>query len=259
MTIREFQKLIYTHYRTHGRDLPWRKTRDPYRILVSEVMLQQTQVGRVLKKYSEFLRAFPDLKTLARAPARNVLKVWQGMGYNRRAIALKRTAETIVRSGRGVPSDPGKLRQLSGIGPATAAAIVLFAFNKPAVYLDTNVRSVYLYHFFPRRARVLDRELVPLIERTIDTKRPREWYWALLDYGATLKRRVANPSRRSAHYIRQGLFKGSNRELRGALVRLLLRQPKLSVHELSNILDTPRAAVLRNIKRLKEDGINLSP
>ena len=221
--VREFKKEIWRNYRENRRDLPWRNTRDPYRILVSEVMLQQTQVERVMKKYPEFLGKFPDFATLAKARVPQVLMVWQGMGYNRRALALKKTSEIVMRKYGGIlPSDIEQLDALPGIGRYTAGAVRAFAFDMPALCLETNIRRVFIHFFFPRRKKVHDKEISRHIEITLEKERPREWYWALMDYGAMLKGRVVNPNRKSAHYRVQAKFKGSNRELRGKLLRLFL-------------------------------------
>jgi A/G-specific adenine glycosylase len=228
VTTKIFQNKIWDFYRKNGRDLPWRppslKLRrgkvDPYRILVSEVMLQQTQVSRVLIKYREFLKVFPTVHKLAAAPLPKVLKVWQGLGYNRRALMLKQAAVAAMIYHTGaLPMDYDELLKLPGVGPATAAGILNFAFNIPTVYLETNVRSVYLHFFFPGKKKVSDMQLMPLIEKTMDRKNPREWFYALLDYGVHLKATRVNPSRRSAHYVKQSKFEGSNRQKRAAALR----------------------------------------
>jgi A/G-specific adenine glycosylase len=235
-SIARLRRVVRSHYRRHGRDLPWRKTRDPYRILVSEIMLQQTQVPRVLSRYAEFLRAFPTLRTLARAPSTHVLRVWQGLGYNRRAVALKRTAEIIVERYSGkIPTDIDALAALPGIGPATAAAVRAFAFNRPSLLIETNIRSVFLHHFFPGRTRVRDDEISTLVSATLDRRNPRTWYHALMDYGVYLKQRHPNPARRSATYTRQSSFEGSRRQLRAKLLRALLNRPKMTASELHGI------------------------
>lgn len=223
---KKFVDIVRQFYRANRRDLPWRKTTNPYKILVSEIMLQQTQVARVEKKYPEFLRAFPTVHALAKAPAADVLRVWQGMGYNRRALALKKTAEIIVREYRGkISNDPTLLEKLPGIGPYTARAICTFAFNQSEVFIETNIRRVYIHHFFSLGHSVSklinDKELLPLIEATLDHKDPREWYYALMDHGAQLPKQMKNPNRKSAHYTKQSKFKGSNREARGMILRLL--------------------------------------
>ncbi len=228
-TIRSFRKLIYQHYHEHQRPMPWRRTKNPYRILLSEVMLQQTQVERVLVKYREFLDAFPDLLSLAKAPLAEVLRVWQGMGYNRRAISLKKLAELIVHEYQGKLSmDPEELVRLPGIGKYSASAIYTFATNKPTCFIETNIRRVYIHFFFGDREGIRDDEIMPLVEKTMDSKNPREWYYALMDYGVKLKKEVANPNRRSAHYARQSKFEGSNRQVRGVILKALLTTPGMT-------------------------------
>jgi A/G-specific adenine glycosylase len=218
-----FAERVWAHYDAHGRDLPWRRTRDPYRVLVSEVMLQQTQVSRVVPKFAEFLRAFPDVGALAAAPLEDVLRVWQGLGYNRRAISLKRAAEAIVAEHGGrVPDTLEGLTGLPGIGHATAAQVLAFAFDVGVPFIETNIRSVYLHEFFEDAEDVPDAAILPLVDATIDRERPREWYWALMDYGTHLKATRPNPSRRSRHHATQGRFEGSNRQLRGRLLAALL-------------------------------------
>ncbi len=208
--------------------MPWRKTKNPYKILVSEVMLQQTQVTRVLEKYPEFLKAFPTVNILAEAPLSQVLKVWQGMGYNRRALALKRMAEKIVTGHKGkIPRERHLLEALPGIGPYTAGAVRAFAFNEPEVFIETNIRRIFIHHFFIEKREVSDQEILPLIQTTLDTDNPREWYYALMDYGAQLpKITKTNHNKQSKHYTKQSTFKGSLRELRGKIIRVLGDEPK---------------------------------
>ena len=245
MTPDPFRQLVRAEGVRLYRDLPWRNTRDPYGIWVSEVMLQQTQVARVPERWPAWLEQFPDVRALAAAPVADVLAAWQGMGYNRRALALKAAAEEIVRTWEGeFPREVRELCALPGIGPATAQGIRSFAFDLPGVYLETNVRTVMLHHFFPDVPDVPDRELIPLVEATCpaaasglpgaaedggpyaepmdaaDT--PRAWYYAMLDYGAYLKKTIPNPSRRSKSYTRQSAFVGSRRQKRAELVRMLL-------------------------------------
>lgn len=218
-----FRRRVLAEGRLHWRDLPWRRTRDPYGVWVSEVMLQQTQVSRVDGRWQRWLARFPDPASLAAAETADVLSEWQGLGYNRRALALQRAASEICgRWGGRVPRDAADLVSLPGIGPATAAGIRAFAFDLPGVYLETNVRAVFLHEFFPDGEKVPDRALVPLVEEACPEVGARGWYYALLDYGAHLKRTVPNPSRRSAAHGRQSAFEGSRRQKRAALVRLLL-------------------------------------
>ena len=226
------------------RDLPWRRTRDPYKIWLSEVMLQQTQVSRVESRWPAWLERFPSVFALAEASTADVLAAWQGMGYNRRALALKAAAEEVARAYDGVfPQATEALTALPGIGPATAQGIRSFAFDLPGVYLETNVRAVFLHHYFPDVPGVPDRELIPLVESSCPASAgnadravrsnlfatpqdvwdtPRAWYYALLDYGAYLKKTVPNPSRRSKAYARQSKFEGSRRQKRAEIVRILL-------------------------------------
>ncbi|MEW6531736.1 MAG: A/G-specific adenine glycosylase [Thermodesulfobacteriota bacterium] len=219
-----FQDLIYGYFREHGRDLPWRATWDPYRILVSEIMLQQTQVERVLHKYEPFIAKFPDVACLAREDLGAVLAAWQGLGYNRRCIALQRTARIVAEEfGGRLPDSVKTLQTLPGIGKATSGALVAFAFNKPVVFVETNIRRVFIHCFFSGKQAVKDRQILPLVEATLDQSSPRSWYYALMDYGATLKPMDGNPNRRSAHYSRQTRFEGSDRQIRGLIIKAALR------------------------------------
>jgi A/G-specific adenine glycosylase len=251
-----FRAIIYDYYRTDGRKLPWRETDDPYHILVSEIMLQQTQVERVIGKYDVFITAFPDFHTLAQAPLQEILTVWQGLGYNRRAIALKKSAEIIVSTYNGtLPSRSDELLKLPGIGRYTAAALVTFAFNQPAVLIETNIRTVFIHFFFHDQDDIKDTEILPFIEQTLDTVHPRRWYYALMDYGVLLKQLYPNPSRRSAHYHKQSAFKGSNRELRGMILRALTRRgSEMSERELVQTLNTDSERVSGILVQLQDEG-----
>ena len=218
-----FVRTVWDYYEREGRHtLPWRATRNPYRILVSEIMLQQTQVDRVIPKYRAFLKQFPSLKHLARASLKDVLIAWQGLGYNRRAKMLHTCAKVIVDEHRGIfPCTYNELVELPGVGPYTAGAVMAFAFNEAVPIIETNIRTVFIYHFFHDGTDVSDTEIGRLIDITLDTEKPREWYYALMDYGAYIKRTQGNPNSRSAEYTRQSGFKGSDREIRGAIIRVL--------------------------------------
>lgn len=235
--------------------MPWRETRDPYRILVSEIMLQQTQVARVIGFYEKFIKQFPDFKSLVQAKTADILRVWQGLGYNRRALALQRLAKEVIEKYDGrLPRDKEVLVSLPGIGDYTAGAICAFAFDKPEVFIETNIRRVFIHFFFPAkeaaRKKVTDDELRRYIKRTVYEKNPREWYYALMDYGAMLgeeSRRAKsgeNPNRRSAHYARQSTFSGSDRQIRGKILRLLLNQKKISTDALRNVLGERTAKIV---------------
>jgi A/G-specific adenine glycosylase len=218
-----FRAAVMRHFQEHGRDLPWRRTRDPYLILVSEMMLQQTQVARVIDKYELFARLFPTLDSLASAATADVLRAWQGLGYNRRGLNLQRSARLVVSEfGGSVPDAFADLLRLPGVGRATAAAVCAFAFGIPVPFLETNIRSAYIHHFFQECSRVSDADLLPLVESTLDRANPRDWYYALMDYGTWLKKVHPNPSRRSSHETTQSLFPGSHRQLRSALLRAFL-------------------------------------
>lgn len=220
---RAFVETVLKFYSDQGRcDLSWRQTTDPYEILVSEIMLQQTQVARVRVKYEEFLRLFPTVTVLAKAPLGIVLSAWQGLGYNRRAKMLHGCAKAIVGDHKGVwPHDTTTLRHLPGVGPYTASAVAAFAWGVPSVLIETNIRTVYLHHFFKNRTDVADKELLPLIATTLDYNDPRTWYYALMDYGSYLKQTVGNISKQSTHYTKQTKFVGSDRQIRGAIIKTL--------------------------------------
>lgn len=220
--IAEFQQLILEYYWRYGRVFPWRESKDPYSIYVSEIMLQQTQTERVLPKYLEFLTALPDWHTLAEADLRTVLTLWSGLGYNRRARNLKRAAEIVVADfGGQLPHAESSLLALPGIGPGTAGSLRAFVFDQPVVFIETNIRRVFLQVFFPGQDAVSDKEILPLVEATLYRESPRDWYNALMDYGVFLKREFGNANIRSRHYTRQSAFNNSNRQLRGRLLATL--------------------------------------
>jgi A/G-specific adenine glycosylase len=223
MNIEKFQTKIWNYYKKHGRHtLPWRKTTHPYRILLSEMMLQQTQVSRVIPKYKSFLKTFPTLKALAEAPRSQVLIAWQGLGYNRRAKFLHETAQAVLQNKHGkLPRTYSELIELPGIGDYTARAICVFAFKQALPMIETNIRTVFIHHFFKKHTHVSDAELVRVAEKVLDTAHPREWNWALMDYGTYLKENSITAHRQSAQYAKQTTFKGSNREVRGVILRIL--------------------------------------
>jgi A/G-specific adenine glycosylase len=250
-----FQKLVYVFFAEQRRDLPWREGNDPYPILVSEVMLQQTQVERVLPKFSAFMERFPTLTTLAAAPLPELLASWQGLGYNRRAMNLQRAARIIVEEWAGtIPDDPLQLQQLPGIGPYTSGAIVAFAFNRPNIFLETNIRAVLLHFFFPDQEKVTDKELLPIATAILDRHHPRDWYNALMDYGSDLKRRFPNPSRRSRHHTVQSRFEGSDRQVRGAVLRMLLDSDGISLATLQKQLKVETEKLTQILDKMIRDG-----
>lgn len=281
-----FQRMIWDFYRDYGREFAWRGISDPYAVLVSEMMLQQTQTARVVSKYDDWMRAFPTAQAVADAPLSAVLAHWSGLGYNRRAVFLQQACRAVCdRHGGIFPQTREELCALPGIGPYTAGAVATFAYNQPHVFIETNIRSVYIHTFFAsnnnvdsamlddnamrkgetrafcgvagatsacgaKSAAVLvfdssataettaifdaggkidDKDIAALVEQTLDRSRPREWYYALMDYGAALKKQTANPSRRSRQYAKQSRFEGSLRQARGAILRQLSRQPSATL------------------------------
>ncbi len=253
--VRSFRKKVLGHYQRSGRDLPWRRRATPYRVLVSEIMLQQTQVDRVIEKYKEFLDAFPDFSSLAQASTSTLLGIWSGMGYNRRALALRALAQAVVSVHRGnLPSDPARLMELPGIGPYTAGAVVAFAFNKPVVFMDTNIRRVFIHEFFKDRQGIRDEEIIPLLERTLPRDDARTWYNALMDYGTMLKREHGNTNVRSAHYTRQSPFEDSNRQVRGAILKLLVAHQALTPGQIVRSTGMDPVRIAQNLARLAAEG-----
>lgn len=202
--------------------MPWRERTDAYAVLVSELMLQQTQVARVVPKFEAFLTAFATITDLAAAPVSDVLRLWSGLGYNRRALFLHRTAQQVAVLGGELPRTLHGLVKLPGIGPNTAGAIMNYAYNEPTVFVETNIRTVYLHHFYADGLDpVSDAELRELVAQTLDYGSPREWFWALMDYGAHLKATAGGRLSQSKHYRKQSPLKGSVREMRGRIVRTL--------------------------------------
>jgi A/G-specific adenine glycosylase len=220
-----FRDNVISFYRRHKRILPWREKITAYGVFISEVMLQQTQVARVLLKYPAFILRFPDFESLSKAPFERVLREWKGMGYNRRALFLQKSAISLLEKYKGVvPDDPQLIDELPGIGSATAHSIATFIYNKPYVFIETNIRRVFIHHFFVDHENIDDAVIMPLIERTVDQKNPRDWYYALMDYGSYLATQVVNPNRRSKHYVRQTPFEDSNRQLRGKILEIMLQR-----------------------------------
>lgn len=219
MNIDEFRRLLRQQGEELYRDMPWRRDTRPYYVLVSELMLQQTQVDRVIPKFNAFIMRFPDEQALASASLADVLRLWQGLGYNRRAKFLHEVAKSIVSMGT-FPDGESELVQLPGIGKNTAGAILAYAFNRPALFIETNVRAVYIHHFFANMDIVDDRDIMQILERTMEYEHPREFYWALMDYGSWLKKQGVITGR-SRHYKKQLPLNGSIREVRGKIVALL--------------------------------------
>lgn len=252
----EFRNVILEWYRDRKRTFPWRETRDPYRILVSEMMLQQTQTQRVVPKYLAWIELFPDAETLASAPFSAVLEAWVGLGYNRRAKYLQDACKAVLeRYGGRFPSSVEELESLPGIGPYTARAVSTFAFGVPNAFIETNIRSVYIFFYFRDRSEVDDREIMELVKETVDPGDPREWYYALMDYGAQLKKTVVNPNRTSRHYAKQSRFDGSPRQARGAVIRHITKHGPATVREISEAEGIPQDRLEAAARRLVTEGL----
>jgi A/G-specific adenine glycosylase len=226
-TVLAFRNIIWEHAKQHGRDFPWRATHDPYHILVSEIMLQQTQARRVVPFYQDFIKKFPTVQALAHAPLPRVLKAWNGLGYNRRARHLHEAAKRITKEHKGImPRSFEELRALPGVGEYTARAVCAFAFGNGETMLETNIRTALIHHFFPRsKKKHSDTELLALARSVYgerERRNTRDWHNALMDYGAHLKKQGVRLNPQSAHYARQSRFEGSLRQVRGAILKKLL-------------------------------------
>ena len=219
-------------------------------------MLQQTQVERVIQKFKLFISIFPDFPSLARAELKDVLSVWQGLGYNRRALALVRAAQTVTSEyGGNLPAKLEDLAKLSGVGRTTASSLQAFAFNKPAVFIETNIRRVFIHHFFEGKENIKDNDILPFVEATLDKSNSGMWYHALMDYGAMLKKEIPNPNIRSLHYKKQPPFKNSDRQIRGAILRILLEKSPLSSPEIKEKIHNPATRIRKIINQLEREGL----
>jgi A/G-specific adenine glycosylase len=226
--IENFQKTVWGFYAENRRDLPWRPLKgkrkvSPYKILVSEFMLQQTQVDRVVPKFKAFLEKFPTMDALARASQKDVLLMWSGLGYNRRALYLQKTVQAILELYKGkISKDPTILKTHPGIGDYMAHILPVFIYNQREVLIETNIRTVFLHHFFNGKEAVLDTDIFEKIHQTLPSQDVRDWYYALMDYGSYLKKEMKIKNSQSAHYTKQKPFKGSLRYVRGTLLKKLV-------------------------------------
>lgn len=303
VALKKFQRTIWAHYDKHRRSFPWREHITPYRVVVSEIMLQQTQAPRAIPRFESFITRFPDWQCLAKAPTAEVLSEWQGLGYNRRALYLKKIAEAVTENSHTkaptpeLPRTVGELMSLPGIGPNTAGSILAFAWNIPHPFIETNIRTVFIHFFFRKTktaqekipVKINDKDILILVEKTLPmnsttrssypdhpARSVRDWYYALMDYGTMLKRdlraqKLVDPSRHSKHYKKQSAFRGSNRELRAALLRSILKASrekkvangKTAGKTTTNLISeftskahphrTPEA-ILKNLAALEKEG-----
>lgn len=215
----EFTATVWDYYRSHARPMPWRENLSFYNVLVSEMMLQQTQVPRVIPKFTAFMAAFPTIDQLAAAPLATVLGAWVGLGYNRRAKYLHDASKLIVAQGE--PQTVDELVKLPGIGKNTAAAIMNYAYNLPVPFVETNIRTVYIAAFFAEQTAVTDAAIMEKVAATLDPDNPREWFWALMDYGSYLKAQGLANLAKSRHHRVQPPLQGSIRQMRGWIVAAL--------------------------------------
>ena len=221
MNTNDFTRFVRQKGEELYRDMPWRQDTRPYYVLVSELMLQQTQVARVIPKFEAFIERFPNEQVLADASLAEVVILWQGLGYNRRAKFLHEAAKMIISNG-AFPETYEQLTSLPGVGKNTAGAILAYSYDSPVVFVETNIRTVYIHHFFNDRYDVEDKDIISILSQTIDSDRPREFYWALMDYGSWLKSQGVRNISASKHYKKQAPLKGSVREMRGAILRKLV-------------------------------------
>jgi len=264
----KFIQIVLDYYRQFGRhDLPWRKNQTPYRVVVSEIMLQQTQAPRVVMYFNEWTRHFPNWKALAGASRKDVLLAWKGLGYNSRAIRLHELAKIISNKYQGrLPMEYQKLCSLPGVGPYTAGAIRAFAWDEWTPIIETNIRRVFIHHFFRSKEEVSDKEIMKVIMKVGIPESPRQWYEALMDYGAHLPKQTKNnPNRQSRHYTKQSAFRGSRRELRGKILKIMLdsaskKVSKQKVMEMVNknySLNVERDFLEEVLAGMERDGILL--
>ncbi len=264
-TIPQFRRIVLSYYRKEGRHtLPWRRSRTPYRVLVSEVMLQQTQVERVIPYFREWMKKYPTVRALADAPLSDVLRSWQGLGYNRRAKMLHDAAKVIMKQHGGkVPRTVEELEALPGVGPYTARAIAAFAYDENVVFIETNLRTAVIHHFFADRSGIPDSEVLAVLEKALPKNSransrvlgSREWYAALMDYGAHLKRSGVRINAKSKGYVKQAAFKGSGREARGAILRAAAAKPTSKAALLKLFPEKRKLQVEEQLEKLVREGL----
>ncbi len=253
--LKRFSQEVWAYYQLHARPFPWRITNDPYAVLLSELMLQQTQTERVLPKYQEFLEVWPDFQSMASSSLLEVLSRWKGLGYNRRALALRNIAIATGAFDWTLPKEYSQLLEFPMIGPSTAAAILSFCHGQPSIYLETNIRRVLIHQFFPGEEKVQDKDLRPILQELLGFQTDfKQWYYALMDLGVYFKKNLANPNRRSAHYIRQGKFENSNRQIRGMLLLLFTERGRLRKDQLHESLAFEPERIDECLEALQREG-----
>lgn len=251
-----FRKTIYLYYEQFGRVFSWRETTIPYEIAVSEIMLQQTQTHRVVKKFEHFIGVFPNFEALASASFHDVLLCWHGLGYNRRAKALHGMAKKVVDDYHGIlPNNEEALKTFFGIGPATAASICAFAYNLPTVFIETNIRSLFIHFFFGNSTKkISDKEIFPLVKMMLDSNNSRIWYYALTDFGVGLKKINPDLNSKSFHHTKQSKFEGSDRQIRGQILKIMVKKKQSSEEELVAIISHDAVRVYGILADLVNEG-----
>jgi A/G-specific adenine glycosylase len=247
--INRFQERVLNWYEENSRDLPWRQNPSPYAVLVSEVMLQQTQVSRVVPKFHQFMEAFPTIKDLAEADQKHLLQVWSGLGYNRRALWLQEAARQIVQLGE-FPDTADALRKLKGIGPYTSRSILIFAFNADVAAVDTNIRRVMIASGFADE-EMTDCELQDIADALLVRGRSRDWHNALMDYGSMVQ---TSHTTGIAPRSSQPKFCGSTRQVRGAVVRLLTGCESLTLADIESEIGCERDLLKSVLDKLASEG-----
>ncbi len=252
-----FRKVVLDHHTKHGRHaLPWRASHDPYHVLVSEVMLQQTQVERVIPYFTAWRKRFPTVRALAKASLNDVLRCWQGLGYNRRAKNLHAAAKAIMEEHKGIfPKSVAALEALPGIGPYTARAVAAFAYNEDVVFVETNIRTVVTHHFFPSKRVVDDTEIRKILEKALPKGKARLWYSALMDYGSYLKRSGIRINARAKGYTKQSKFQGSPREARGMILKALTKGSRTGAFLIELLGPARRAQLRTQLAVLTKEGM----
>ena len=254
--ISQFRSLIWEFYDNNARTFAWRENISPYNVVVSEIMLQQTQTVRVAQKFDQFIRIFPSFEALADAAQSEVITAWQGLGYNRRALFLYKISQIVMQEYNGIlPDDPKTLQTFPGLGANTAGSVCTFTYNLPTVFIETNIRAVFLHHFFMGKDQVDDKFLLPLIAQTVDHENPRHWYYALMDYGVCLKKNFHNViNHRSKHHAVQSKFEGSERQIRGMLLKVLTKEKETTFNVLCQLIDRCPDRIERNLQELCKEG-----
>ncbi|MFW9923541.1 MAG: Fe-S cluster assembly protein HesB [Candidatus Thorarchaeota archaeon] len=248
--IANFQKKIFSWWEKNKRDLPWRRTVNPYYIMVSEIMLQQTQVSRSIEKYLEFIQTFPSAESLANAKTAEVLKVWSGLGYNRRALWLQEAAQQLIEK-ESFPTTPEELIKLKGIGPYTSRSILIFAFNQDLPTVDTNIRRILIAEGFAQESST-EKELIEIAEKLLPKGQSRDWHNALMDYGAlflTASKTGIKP------LSSQSQFKNSSRYHRGKIVKYLTEKQQATIEDIRKICDLSENDLKTVLDSLEKDNL----